>query len=127
MVRNFSMFLFVGGLSTGVQYLVLVLLVHYIAANPTLSSSLGYIFGGVVNYLLNRRLTFKSDSPHRRAAPRFIIVAITGLILNGTIMWFGTVVADKNYLFVQIIATAIVLLFNYTAHRTWSFSEDGVS
>ena len=124
MVQSFGKFLLVGGFSTALQYLILVLLVHFFSAIPTLASSLGYIMSALVNYLLNRRLTFQSDSPHRRAAPRFIFVVLSGLLLNGTIMWIGTDLFNNNYVIVQVFATVIVLIFNYTAHKTWSFSMD---
>lgn len=127
MVRSISMFLLIGGLCTGLQYLILVLLVHYNSTDPTLASSIGFVISAVVNYLLNRRMTFQSGAPHRRAAPRFIIVASSGLLLNAVIMLIGTNILNWNYLLVQIVATVIVLFFNYIAHRSWSFSEDGVS
>lgn len=122
---RFCKFLLAGGLCTALQYLILVVLVHSMSVDPTLGSSVGYMVSGVVNYLTNRRITFRSDAPHSRAAPRFVLVAGSGLLINGFIMWTGTKLFKIHYLPVQVVATVLVTLFNYTAHKSWSFAAEG--
>ena len=47
----------------------------------------------------------------------FIVFSIIGLGLTELIMWFGTDVIKINYLIVKIIATGIVMIFNFITRK----------
>ena len=47
----------------------------------------------------------------------FIILSIVGLILTEIIMWFGTDILKIHYLIVKIVATAIVMVFNFVTRK----------
>ena len=72
----------VGALATGVQYLILVLLVRWAGAWPPAASVVGFLASAVGNYLLNYYFTFRSRRRHGPAAMKFLILAGVGLVLN---------------------------------------------
>ncbi len=123
LVASFVRFSGVGAFATAVQYLVLVVLVELWGADAALASGIGFALSAVLNYLLNRRFTFRSERPHRQAFSRFVLVAGSGLALNTLLMWIGTHGLHIGYLIVQVAATGLVLLFNFTLNRSWVFGR----
>jgi len=100
-----------------------LVLVHFFACPATLASSLGFATSAVLNYALNYRFTFASERRHIEAFPRFVVVATGGLLLNAVLMYAGTAGLGLHYLLVQVIATVIVLFWNFVANMKWSFAS----
>lgn len=121
--KKFVSFVFVGGFATGVQYAILLVGVQLLSMSPTWASSLGFAFSAIFNYTLNYYVTFRSASRHIEAASKFVVIAAAGLLINGGIMHAGVVIFDLHYLLVQIVATVIVLLWNFLGNHLWSFRE----
>lgn len=118
---QFLRFAAVGAIGTGFHYMALFLLVEYFHTGAVLASSAGFVLGAVINYFLNYRFTFASEKLHGETLPKFFLVAILGLPLNSGVMAFYTVVIPVHYLLAQLIATGIVLVWNFTANRIWTF------
>lgn len=114
-------FLLVGGTATAVQYVALVLLVELVSMNPVIASVLGYIAGAVVNYLLNYYFTFLSEGKHFQTALKFSVVVTSALSLNALIMYICTELLQIHYMISQVIATLLVLVWNFFAHKLWTY------
>lgn len=110
-----------GGVATGVHYAVLLTLVEGFHLKPPPSAVFGALCGALVAYVGNRRFTFASRAPHRRALPSFLFIAAVGAILNGVVVWAGTTLLTLHYLAAQIAATALVLFITYRLNRRWTF------
>jgi len=82
MGQQIPRFLFVGGVATAVQYVVFALGLWSDQAPAALWSGIGYLVGSVVNYWLNRRLTFGSSQLHRHSIPRFYAMVGSACLLN---------------------------------------------
>lgn len=104
--------------------MVLVALVHLIGSNPVFASGAGSLVGAILNYFLNYRFTFNSNEAHKIALPRFLLVVLIGFNLNILIMYIGVDVYEVYYLFVQVIATGVVLIWNFSGNRFWTFAND---
>jgi len=120
----FVTFLVVGGVCTGIQYVLLVAFVVWMGVGPVAASTAGYIVSTAINYYLSHKVTFESSRSHREAFPRFTVVATVGVVLNGMIVGFGTRHTTVHYVLVQVAATAVVLLWNFVANLRWSFSAE---
>ena len=116
-------FLGAGVIATAFQYTVLVILVEMTVVDPVMASTLGYIGSSSLNYVLRRNFVFRSNTAHQRAIPKFILVSLTGLALNSSLMALGVFVLEAPYLLVQVVATGIVFVWNFTAHRNWTFAK----
>lgn len=123
LARAFSSFLMVGAFCTALQYVILVLLVQFAAVDATLASSIGFAISAVVNYALNYRFTYRATTSHATSFPRFAVVALAGLGLNAGIMYVGVEMAGLHYIVAQVLATGIVLFWNFVANLKWSFSN----
>ena len=118
---QFIRFVIVGGLATALHYALLFVLVHAGLFAPVAASSIGFATSAVLNYLLNRRMTFQSDRPHAEAGPRFVLVAVSGLCLNAALLWLINVVGGVHYLAAQVPATLATLFWNFGLNRLWTF------
>ena len=114
-------FALIGALATGLQYLVLIILVRVGGVDPVLASALGYIFSGILSYRLNYSFTFRSSKSHREAFVKFGMVSLSGLLINTGIMSFGVNLLEVNYLLVQLFSTGAVLFWNFLMNMVWSF------
>lgn len=121
LLQQFLTFSGVGVVAAVAHYGVLILLVELGGVVPVIATLWGFLAGAGVSYLLNRRFTFKSDRPHRAAAPRFLAVSTGGFILNGLVMWALNEKLGIQYLAAQVMATLIVLFWNFSANRWWTF------
>ena len=120
--RQFSSFAGVGLIATGVHYAVLIGLVE-LARMPAPPAALaGSILGAVVSYALNRRHTFHSDQPHRRAGARFALVALGAAALTYVFMSLFVNVAGAPYIPAQVATTGVVVIWTFLAHRLWTFA-----
>ena len=122
-LRQFLKFAGVGVVGTAVQYTTLFVLVQFAGIYPVAASTAGFILGALVNYHLNYIYTFDSSKSHFEAMPKFFSVAAVGLLLNGLIMEFFISFFSFPYIIAQLIATGLVLLWNFAANRMWTFME----
>lgn len=126
MLGQFVRFVGVGGIATALMYLLLIALVEGLSTPPVAASVAAYSLSAVFNYAANYRYTFDSRVPHRRALPRFMLIAMAGLALNTLIMYLMTAIATAHYLLAQIVATGVVLVWNFVANRRWTYAAHKV-
>jgi putative flippase GtrA len=125
--ETFLRFVVVGVIATGVHYLVLVLVVELVHWSAVRGSGLGFCTGAVVNYLLNRRFTFRSEVPHVTAVSRFVVVMGGAFTLNQLLMWTFTHWLGWPYLVGQVLTTGVTLFWNFVGNALWSFAHPTAS
>lgn len=122
MLKSFLKFAGVGAITTVIQYLILIVLTEFGLTGPVIASTIGYLSSGILNYLLNYTYTFNSQEQHRLAAIKFAAVSSFGLGLNSSLMYIGVHVLGMHYLLCQVVATGVVLLWNFFANQKWTFN-----
>lgn len=123
LITQFSAFFGVGIVAAVVHYGVLIGLVESRSATAVEGALAGYVAGGIVSYLLNRRLTYDSDRPHAEATWRFAAVAGVGFFLTWGLMHWLAERWGLPYLPAQIATTGVVLFWSFLAHKFWTFGE----
>ncbi len=121
--KQFTRFAACGAVGTLAHYLLLVLLVQGLGNPPVAASSAGFVLGAAVNYTLNYHYTFRSSKPHREAMWKFFVAAMIGAFINAALMSILIHHVNLHYLVSQVIATGIVLVWNFMANRIWTFRE----
>ena len=130
-LNRFGRFLTVGALGTVLDFSLLTLLKA--AGLPTLTAnSLSFTAGLINNFTWNRLWTF-SDSVNaswKKQLTQFTLVSLVGLAVNNIIVLsmeniFGALIGDAEigYLPAKVIATGVVVFWNYFANRTWTFKH----
>jgi putative flippase GtrA len=119
--RQFLIFAAVGAAATVVQYSVLVLLVEFARVQPVPAAVLAYMCGALVSYLLNSRFTFgETKTAFGKGLVKFLLVNVIGLGLN-TAIFTALVHLHVHYLLAQMVATGLVLVWNYAGARLFVF------
>lgn len=128
-ITRFSRFLAVGALGTALDFGILTLL--KLAGLPTLvANSISFTAGLLNNFTLNRLWTFSDviQSNWQRQLIQYALVSLIGLTLNDLIVvslenmmgaWLGQ--PEFGYLPAKVIATGVVVFWNYFANRMWTF------
>jgi putative flippase GtrA len=113
----------VGAVATGLQYVILVMLVRELGVWAPLASGVGFVTSAAANYLLNYHFTFRSRRRHASAAVKFLTLATVGLAINSVLMQV-LVAAGWHYLLAQVCATAVVFLWNFVGNSLWTFGAE---
>jgi putative flippase GtrA len=125
LTRQFSAFAIVGLFAAVAHYGALIGLVEGFGWEPVKATLVGYVAGGIVSYVLNRRHTFASERPHEEATWRFAAVAGIGFCLTWLWMEMLSGHLGVQYLLAQIFTTGIVLLWSFAANKFWTFGGGG--
>jgi putative flippase GtrA len=112
-------FLFVGTLSFLIDFSILwfctdILKIYYI-----ISATIAFIFSVIINYLLSTFWVFhksKLDSKLNEFGI-FVLLSGVGLILNDVFLYVFTDFFHVYYLFSKVIATGIVMFWNFISRK----------
>ena len=121
--RQFLSYLGVGLVGTGGHYLTLIALVRWARLDPVPATTCGFVAGAVINYFVNRRLTFRSRRGHAGAMARFFTVALGGMGVNAGVVAVCHRGLGLHYLLAQVAATGAVVVLTYLGNRYWTFRE----
>lgn len=109
----------VGGIAFLIDYIVLFCCKEFIGLSVLLSAAIAFTVSVIYNYIASVKWVF--DVNKEKSAKKnfviFIILSIMGLIITEIIMWIGSDIMKINYLIVKIIATAIVMVFNFITRK----------
>ena len=109
----------VGAAATGLQYLILILLVQRgIAA--AIASTIGFMTSACGSYVLNYHFTFRAQGSHGPAMAKFVTLAAVGLAINYGLMQL-LVGAGWYYIVAQVCTTGVVFLWNFIGNSLWTF------
>lgn len=108
--------------ATAVHVLVLAMLVEAARVAAPTAAAVGAACGALFAYAANRRFTFASPAPHRRALPRFLAVAAAGAALSAAVVALGTAWLRLPWLLPQAAAMALALAGGHALNRRWSFA-----
>jgi len=127
-LTRFSRFLTVGAIGTALDFTILTLL--KLSGLPTLvANSISFTVGLVNNFTWNRLWTFGDvRSDWRKQLAQYTLISLVGLALNDLIVLLlehilGLMLGQPEfgYLPAKVIATGVVVFWNYFANRTWTF------
>lgn len=112
-------FAIVGGLAFLIDYITLIICKEVFHLNTLLSAAIAFIISTVVNYILSIKWVFDVSGKHsgKRNFIIFVIFSLMGLGLTELIMWIGEDIFKISYLIIKIIATAIVMVFNFVTRK----------
>ncbi len=112
-------FTVVGGIAFIIDYLSLIICKEVFKFNLLISAAIAFVISVVFNYILSIKWVFDVDESKSKKNNFiiFILFSIMGLIITEIIMWFGTDILSINYLIIKIIATAIVMVFNFITRK----------
>lgn len=128
-MKRFALFVGIGGISTLIQFLLLILFVESQLLPEVIASAAGYVLSSFFNYWANYHYTFQSTSSHAQTFPKYVLAVAIGLSTNtllfAAFLWlFNNYLAlpwVEHYLVAQFLATGITVFLNFVVHKFWIF------
>jgi putative flippase GtrA len=119
-VSQFLRFAAVGAVATTAHYALLIALTEWGGIDPVIATICGFFVGALVSYSLNRRFTFQTRPAYGKGLVKFLLVVAIGAAINAAIV-AAFVSAGVHYMIGQVIATGLVLIWNFAAARFFVF------
>ncbi len=110
-------FLAVGGGCFLLEYVLLYTLTEYAGFEPLVSAPIAFTISLIVNYILCVYVVFHAEHQSTTQAVLFIVTSIMGLGINQLVMWGCIDLLGIWYMFSKVVASAIVMIWNYFTKR----------
>ena len=121
--KLFVKYSIVGGIAAVVDFSILFILTDFLNVYYLISATISFIISALTNYFLNRKWTFRSNDKKRKQLPVFFTITSIGLVLNNSIMFFLVERLFLWYIWAKVIATAVVLIWNFLGNKYLTFNE----
>ena len=130
-MKEMIKFVLTGGVCFLIEYAALILLKEWLHLPVVAATPIAFLISVVFNYLLCVKWVFDgAKEGSRKAQLGFMITSVMGLFLNWAIMWALTAflgedavllslfgVEVKVYMLNKVIATGLVMVWNYFTKR----------
>ncbi|HIT10899.1 MAG TPA: GtrA family protein [Candidatus Onthousia faecigallinarum] len=109
----------VGVIATVIDFAFLYLFREFLHFPVLLANTLSFCISVIYNYTASVKWVFdvNKEKDARKQFVIFIIFSVIGLLLNDLIMWVSTDLLSIYYLLAKIIATLIVMVFNFVTRK----------
>lgn len=135
--KRFVKFAIVGAAGSITDFTILNVMIQIFHTPLSVAKFCSFSAAVVQNFFLNRHWTFpesRDRAAHRQLA-KFAIVSVIGLVINLAvfltihhaleafwIQWLGPEVGfNISYNFANLFATGVVLFWNFSANRLWTY------
>lgn len=116
-IKEFLLYIIVGGIATVAEWVVFFLL-GKVSCHYAVATAIAYILSTFVNWLAGRILVFKESSqPIIKEILSVYLASIVGLLLNLLIMWVAVDLISINEMLSKIAATGIVFVYNFLVRK----------
>ena len=125
LIHQLSKFASVGVVATGVHALVYGFVGRLL--EPMLANLIAFLIAFVFSYLGHFLWTFRTQTEGQKvhkAFPyqlRFLVVALSGLLLNTWVVWAVTEWFEMDYLYAVVPMVFIVPLVTFALAKLWAF------
>jgi putative flippase GtrA len=119
---QFLRYIFVGAAATVVDVGSLYVFTSKLGIYYLTSAALAFCLGIVTNYLLSILWVFKSTGNLKKEITLFLLIGLSGLLLNELIIWVLVSKLSIYYLVSKLVATAIILIWNFGLRKKIVFS-----
>ena len=112
-------FIVVGGIATIIDWIIYFILYHFVKVEPIIANIISFSVSVVYNYWASCKYVFKvnKEKSKIRQFIEFIVFAVIGLLINEIIIWGLHNQLEWNAMLVKIIATTIVMIFNFITRK----------
>ncbi len=119
MIKKIVNFGLVGVFATVIEYVLLILFKELMNIDVIIASGIAFTISLFFNYYLSIKYVFvdKKDMPKIKEMTGFFFTAIIGLLINQIVMYILVNTANLYYLFSKVIATAIVMIWNFISRH----------
>lgn len=112
-------FLLVGGTATVIDFIIFFLLHEILSVNTLVANVTSFSLSLIYNYFISILWVFETDkdASKKQQFIIFLVFSLMGLGINTAIVYFCTDILKLYSMIGKIIATAIVMVFNFVTRK----------
>lgn len=117
--KQIMRFAVTGGIAFVIDFGLLLILTELVHLDYLVSATISFIVSVWINYVLSMMWVF-TPSKKQKSLTRlimFFVLSTMGLFINNGIMWFTVEVLAISYIIGKLVATFIVMVFNYITRK----------
>ena len=122
---QFFRFIFVGGTAFLIDFFIYFALVEFVNVNYLIAATIAFFISVLANYYLSTSWVFNQSQIENRAVEFniFLAISIVGWIFTEILLYIFTDLWSINYLWSKIIASILVLFWNFSASRVMFYGK----
>ncbi len=122
LINQIIKFGLVGVIATIIDFLILTILTEFLGIYYLLSAAISFIVATIFNYIASMKYVF--DSRYEKGQKHqelfiFVILSLIGLGLNQVFMWFFVEITVLHYIIAKVLATILVMAWNFISRKIW--------
>lgn len=112
-------FVIVGGIATILDWILYFILYNFMKINPLVANIISFSISTVYNYWASTKWVFEvnKNKSKNRLFVEFVLFSIIGLTLTELLLWIGINILGINAMVVKIMATIVVMIFNFITRK----------
>lgn len=122
LINQLVKFGLVGIVATMIDFLVLTVLTELMGIYYLLSAAIAFVVATIVNYGASMKFVFDSrysKGQKHQELTIFVVLSLIGLGLNQVFMWFFVEITVIHYMIAKILATILVMAWNFISRKIW--------
>ena len=112
----------VGVIATIIDFFFLFLFTDVFGMYYLLSAAISFVLSTLFNYVASMRFVFNSKFSKDEKSKElilFVILSVSGLLLNQFLLWFFVEKIALYYMAAKIVATFFVMMWNFVSRKVW--------
>ena len=119
---RFVKFCLVGATCAAIDFGITIWAKEKLKQNKFVANSMGFTASALSNFFLNKHFTFINTNPNvLEQFTKFLGVALVGLAINNSLVYFFSEKRNKNFYSSKILATGVVMFWNFFINYFFTF------
>lgn len=112
-------FIIVGGIATILDWILYYILYNYLKISPLVANIISFSISTIYNYWASTKWVFdvNKNKSRKKLFIEFVLFSAIALGLTELLLWIGIEVLLMNAMLSKIIATIIVMVFNFITRK----------
>lgn len=138
LIRQFAKFVIIGGINTGIDFLILNFLMYVTGISNGselfILNSISFSIAVINSYFMNRRWTFQDKTKLEQTPVKFsqfFIISVIGLVINGLVLTSITTLIPAPFglshalwaNIAKLMATGFSLIWNFIGYKFFVFKD----
>lgn len=118
LIEQLMKFGVVGVIASLIDFGVLYVLTEFLGINYLVSSTISFLASVIFNYILSVKWVFVTAKTNKtKELLLFTVLSAVGLVINNLLMWVFVEKAGVYYMLAKVIATVVVMLYNFISRK----------
>lgn len=121
LIGQLCRFVVTGGLAFLVDFVVLWFFTETIQIHYLIANTLAFVSSVVLNYILSVKWVFSPSAQNTKQTELvvFMVLSTIGLGINQVVLWLCVDWVQISPMLGKIVATAIVMVYNFISRKIW--------